>query len=169
MSPARRRAERELLAVLLFDPETAIIERIADAQGNLVQIVDQVSAELFLDPPARALADVVFGLLREGREFTVQQVMDAFEDERLRRLASSLYFDGRTLCEAPPLDGVTPLQAAVRALRDHINLDEYHRTVSSLDLCREAPEQALAVAQAVIEKRRRHGQIAAAIGRGVRS
>jgi DNA primase len=179
VSSARRRAELDLLAVLIYQPEVYLSPLQVDdrQQANVFNVFNQ---ENFADGSARTIAQVIFDQLAQGRLFTVQQLLSQISESNARQLASSLYFEGQKLCESSTgsMGGGTTtgvdravhmFRAAAASLQSHISLEQYHQTVIEYRSCKDAPDRALLAAQSVLQQRRRQGHIASAIGRGVRS
>jgi hypothetical protein len=171
VSPARRRAERDLLALLVYQPELG--STTVDLEGERPgRIADLIEVTHFTDPLASRIATAVFPRLTQGETFTVQQVLAELSQPEAKSLTTALFFEGQRLCEGGATDSgepVTVLRSAAVALRAHISLEQYQRTVSNYRQCKEAPQEALLAAQTVIEQRRRQEKIAWAIARGVRS
>lgn len=175
VAPVRRRAEHDLLAILIYQPELAA-EMVQSMDGAECRLAELIDASDFADPLMRVIAEIVFARLARQSNFTVQQLLAEIDQPQAKSLVSTLYFSGERLCENPaPASGgaseraVQSFRSAVTSLQSHINLEHYHQTVSSYRQCKDAPEQAILAAQTVIEQRRRQGHIASAIGRGVRS
>ena len=165
-SSARRRAEEDLLAILIYQPElhADVIALSDERQGTIAQLIDVSDFE---DSVTGAIAAVVFPWLAQSAMFTVQQLLAELNQPEARNLASSLYFAGQQACEGAS-SPAERLAGAVQALDAHINLERYRYSVDAFHECKDAPEQALVAAQAVIQQRRRQGHVANAIGRGVR-
>jgi DNA primase len=170
VSPARRRAERDLLAMLIYQPELYSV-RIATEEHRESTIDELIEPTHFEDALACDLARVMFGKLQRGETVTVQSMLGELVLPEAKSLASTLYFDGRRLCDScPPGSSIEQtLRSAVLSLLAHIQLRQYHQTVSDYRQCRDAPDKALRAVQSVLEQRRRQGHIASALGRGVRS
>ncbi len=172
VSRARRIAERDLLAVLIYQPELHC-EQVDGPDGSRGAVTDVFDAADFADPVSRSVAEAVFALLRTTGTLTVQQLLAQLEQPEARSLASTLYFEGQQRCESPILRETTPIAAAAKSLRAHIDREQYEHTVSSFRQIRNTPEQAIAALQNILEERRRieqqQGAIASAIPRGVRS
>lgn len=176
-NPARLRAERDLLGLLVFQPE--LMEEsvngsndaalAASAASSPLRLIDQARPDQFIDPVHRAIAEVVLAFGRGGRGFTVQELLDRCETQAARSLASSLYFDGERLCSNPTLSASEILRSVAAGFQAHISLRQLEQTVSSFHECKDAPDQALHAARAVLEHRRRQSSIAGAIGRGGRA
>ena len=101
--PARRRAERELLGALIYQPNLRH-QPVNDASEPITKVLEP---ELFTDPAARRLAEVVWARLRQDRGFTVQQLMGDLDHPSLRDLAGALYLDAETSLSG---DELTPLE-----------------------------------------------------------
>jgi DNA primase len=168
--PARRRAEYDLLAILIYQPELHAhsIALTDEREGDFTSLF---TIEDFIDPLSRALIEVMLPHFQRGEPFTVQQLLGRIDHPDARTLAPALYFDGQRLCETAS-DSIDSLRSAAHCLHSHVNLHEFQKTVSQYRIAaasKDAPEQAILAARSVIEQRRRQGHIAAAIVRGVRS
>ena len=161
------------MSILIYQPDLHA-EPIPHEQGE-GRLFDVVQSDAFADPLTRILVDAIGPRLQRSESFTVQQLLASINHEEARSLASALYFEGQRLCE--PVSSSTIgidyavhiYRSAAASLQSHISLENFHQSVSSYRQCRDAPDQALLAAQAVIEQRRRQGNIASAIMRGVRS
>lgn len=166
--PARRRAEHEALAILIYQPELhAQSLMLPDGREGVFHLLFE--CDDFADATASLIAQTILPHFARGETFTVQQLLAAVEQPQARQLVSTLYFEGQRLCESHGSEPIQALQIAAASLHALINLDEYHQTVNEFQRCKNAPDQALQAALAVIERRRRQGHIASAIVRGVRS
>lgn len=168
--PARRRAEYDLLAILIYQPElhAHAISLPDEREGTIASLF---TIDDFIDPLSRALMEAMLPHFHRGELFTVQQLLGRLDDSEARKLAPSLYFDGQRLCESKP-DSVESLRSAAHCLHSHINLHVFHQTISQYRAAAavtDSPEQAVLAARSIIEQRRRQGHIPAAIVRGVRS
>ncbi len=168
ISPARRRAEQDILAILIYQPElhTHPFALPDGREGRVHALFNSID---FADPVNRHLAEAVLTPLSRGEVFSVQQLLRTITQPQARDLASALYFKGEQWCETNPDQAAQILCQAACSLHSHINLNEYHETVSQYRQVKNTPDKALQAAQTVIEQRRRQGNIASAIVRGVRS
>jgi DNA primase len=166
VSPARRRAELELLAILIYQPSLHAAP-IAHRGGDAAPLLSRHGAEQFVDPAARGLAELVFALLREGCEFTVQQLMGQTEDRQMRAEIARLYDEGRRVCGEDDAAAAEHLQRASDALIDRIGLESFRQTVATARQQGPSPDQPLLAE--IIQKRREHGHDPLAMPRGVRS
>lgn len=158
--PARRRAEHDLLAVMLYEPAAAV-EAIAmdDAQ---VSVVSMFSHEQFADTPARLIAQRLFSRLQQSEAVNLQQLIAEFEHPHIKNLLTTLYMDGRRMCDDAG-GPAQPLASAARALRAHMNHEQYRESVEAFRRTRPSDEDAVQAANALIEQRRRQGVMAGAI------
>ena len=168
-----------MLGVLIYQPDVHL-SPIRTEDDREALLCDVITAEHFVDPGARRIAEAVLNRFSSGQLFTVQQLLSELTESRARQLASSLYFEGQKLCESSIASSdvgtttgvdraVHMFRAAAASLLSHISLEQYHQTVSEYRQCKDAPDRALLAAQSVLQQRRRQGHIASAIGRGVRS
>ncbi len=114
---ARVLAERECLAVALFDPigVSAVFRERNSALENIPTVDD------FHDVVARHIAQCVLPHLLHGSTFRMQDILDELTEDDARTVASRLYFDGQRLCEhaGSVNDAVaSTLDAMLASLRD---------------------------------------------------
>ncbi|MEE2906467.1 MAG: DNA primase [Planctomycetota bacterium] len=122
LTGARQVAERDLLAVLLYRPES-LKETSLQASGAL-------SADRFLDPAHQALARTLEDLLQSNPP-TMQAVLGRLDDESHRELASRLFFIGERLVkDAEDTDSEHPLQRAIKALEDRLQEEELRQDLT---------------------------------------
>ena len=129
LTRGRQLAEKEYLAVLLFEPEAA------SREGTTL-----LSLDCFLDERTRLLAGELLPRITEGIATTVQDLHREVSDERIHELASHLWFRGQTLVTGPSdeYDPRTPLARVTEALQgcmDHAHTDQRlaHFSTSSDD------------------------------------
>lgn len=164
--PARQKAEHWLLSILIFDP-TVHARSTPDAADAPVNLLDRHSPEDFLDPQARALADIVFGLLRKGESFTVPQLMSAVADPQLRGLIATLYEDGRRRCGEDESQIAGILRSASDDLLRQMRRESFHQSLATGRP--DGGSTARLSLDQIIQKKREHGHDPAAMPRGVRS
>jgi DNA primase len=165
--PARARAERELLAVLIGHP-TLAQQRVAGSDGKPVPAARRFEPDVLRDPAAGALARIVLPWLTEGREFSVQLLMGELEDPSLRRLAADLYLEGERAVETAEGSPAELLQEVCRSLEGLLERDRYRE---DLDAYRQGgpgrPSDVEALTK-MLERRRQQGYIPEAMPSGVR-
>jgi hypothetical protein len=134
-------------------------------------VLQLFGANDFSDPMTRTVAEAIRKSLDSGREIVVQHLLNDIEHPAARQLVTTLYFVGERLCESETIAGQSEVILAMvaRSLDSHLNLSQFHATISAYRESRHASDDAMRAAQSVIEQRRRQGHIASAIGRGVRS
>ena len=157
LTRGRQLAEKEYLAVLLFEPDAA------SREGTALLPLD-----CFLDERTRLLAGELLPRITEGTATTVQDLHREVSDERIHELASHLWFMGQTLVSGPSdeYDPRTPLARVTEALQgcmDHAHTEQRlaHFSTSSDD-----DSKAL---QDILDRLRDQGLRAAAIHRDNRS
>ena len=113
LTRGRQLAEKEYLAVLLYDPESASREGMA-----------LLPLDSFLDERTRPLAGELLPRVNEGTSPTVQDLHREVPDERIHELASHLWFIGQELATGPSdeYDPRTPLARVTEALRACMDL-----------------------------------------------
>ncbi|TVQ51830.1 MAG: DNA primase [Phycisphaerales bacterium] len=168
LSRARRQAEHDLLALLIFDP-TLGRHLIQLENDGPCRLTDLVTEEQFADPAARLVAGEVFERVESDQVFSVQELLAALDHPSARELAAALYFRGES-----HMDGKTTItpaelyQEAGRALLRAIEREAYH---AEMDEKRRTPDSASnpEVLQQLLDLRKKQGHMAAAIGSGLRS
>lgn len=157
LTRGRQLAEKEYLAVLLFEPEAA------SREGTALLPLD-----CFLDERTRLLAGELLPRITEGTATTVQDLHREVSDERIHELASHLWFMGQTLASGPrdEYDPRTPLARVTEALQgcmDHAHTEQRlaHFSTSSDDDSRAVLD--------ILDHLRDQGPRAAAIHRDNRS
>jgi DNA primase len=166
VSRARRQAEHELLALLVFEPSLGM-QQISD--GNRTGRISELMAEHFLDPAAAAIARAAFSLIDRSGSFAVQQLLSELEHDEHRRVVSSLYFEGQRLCA-----GDSPVECAARAVRglvEHMAREEHEQALAEFQRRRaDAPNgNTFDAVHKIIRQRQQTPTMAAAICRGVRT
>lgn len=164
LSPARRRAERTLLAIGVFAPE------VFEAKVGEQRLIDAIRDRRFLDGVSAAIGASLISLHERGHTITVQTLRADLETEQAKQLAASLFFDGQAFVEAherqdsmaAATEALEALDAcAVRSTRVEVLTDFRQRERSG--------DQADAdAASAVLAELRRTGDDPLAIPRGVR-
>jgi DNA primase len=167
VSRARRMAERELLAVLIYEPHAGLTPEQTNADTGEFQAA-ALSLDDFHDEQTRSIAEVILPALHEGRVSTVQQLLGALENEACRRLVSELYFDGQARCGESSADALEAYAQSRRALhsctaRDLLNSASPEEPDAS------EPAPALSDLQSFLIRRRKVHHNPAAIAHGVRS
>lgn len=129
VTAVRRRAELDLLCLLIVQPELA--DTPIDPAGSAPAIQDVLAADDFADPNAAAVAAAVLPLLASGREWSVQQLMHELALPTLRNLVSTLYLEGQRrvqVSEEPPQELLRMTYAGLRRLKDR---EQYEQTLSN--------------------------------------
>jgi len=167
VSPARRRAERDLLAILIHSPSLRAQTVPAEGRG-LVSVTNRFKVDAFRDPALHRVAEVVLGRLEADADFTVQDLMGELDSPAHRRLVSDLYEQAQVQGDRAGPGAAEQLQAACAALtlveqreRYQEEVAEYHRQakgVGDADALRKR-----------IEQRRKQGDLPAAMPLRVRS
>ncbi len=160
VKPARRRAEHDLLAVMLVAPETARAE--AEALG-------QFDAEQFADPAAKFIASDLFPRVQRGEAITMQQLLSMHDHPRVKNLLTQLYLEGRRMCGDNERAALEQLVAAIQTLGGHMRFEAYHESVNAYRQGKSSSEDAVEAVRNLVEKRRQQGLIAGAISGAARS
>lgn len=169
ISRARSLAERELLAILLFEPAVGTRPILSD-DDVLPAITDVVKPGDFIDPANRRIAEIIFPHLKSGAGFSMPQVLAQLADEEARALASRLFFDGRQRCGGDETAAAGELRAATDALRTCIARGDYERQIASFRSSEDADDAAGGEnVLDLIRKRQQQGDLPAAISQGARS
>ncbi len=159
-TPARRRAERELLGLVMYQPSlrTQPVSAPAAPRRSVRSFLEPAG---FRDPASRRLAETLRPWIERDADFTMQELMGALDDPALRSLAGSLYLDAeRCLQHAPsPAEHLRELCAAFERL---LGREQYQ---GHLDAFRQAPDESsrAEALRAVVEQRRKQGYVPEAI------
>lgn len=169
ITPARRRAEHDLLALLLYEP-SLITQLIPAAEQGHVPVTECVAWDQFIDPAARPIAQVIWTELCDRQSFAMQDLLSRLTDESARKLATSLYFEGERRCIG---DAQTASEQFVHAgvtLLSLLDREQSRRELTKRNRSGESNEEgdSLKRLQELIDFRRRHRHIAEAMPRGIR-
>ncbi len=168
VSPARCRAERDLLALLIHSPALRA-QTVATVDGGLVTVTERFNAGAFHDPGVQRLAEAVFDRLKADTEFTVQDLMGELQSPDDRRLVSDLYEHAQRHADhtAAP-SAAEQLQAACAALSKVQGNETYREGLAAYrrDVRETTDADAL---REQIKKRRKQGDLPAAMPLRVRS
>jgi DNA primase len=169
ISRARSLAERELLAILLFEPAVGTRPILSD-DDVLPAITDVVKPQDFIEPANRRIAEIIFPHLKSGAGLTMPQLLAQLADEAARALASGLFFEGRQRCGGDETAAAAVLRDATEALRSCIARGDYERHIASFRAS-EGGENAAGGENVLdlIRKRQQQGDLPAAISQGARS
>ncbi len=164
--PARRLAERELLAVLIYQPSL----RRQPLGGDPVAAVpaaSMLSPEGFADPVLRRLAETVWTWLGRDASFTVQELMAGLDEPRLRGLAAELYIEAEQRLEAGEESPAEFLRDRFQALQRLAERELYRRDLDAYRRTRESSGEG--AIEKLLEQRRKQGYIPYALPTRVRS
>jgi DNA primase catalytic core len=133
-------AEREFLAVCLYDPtESSAALR---EQGE-----DHPTSNTFIDPTCASIANIIMPALVAGTPRAMQETLSELEDPA-RMLASSLFFDGQRLCEetgSVMLAITTTLHAFNEKLKNQSINNQVHQVKQVVDPAKRAEAAQLAL------------------------
>jgi DNA primase len=144
ISRARRLAEHEFLAVLLFDP--------TESSAALREEKPQIDPKNFMEPSAAHIAARILPRLKAGTPYSMQELLPDLEDESAK-LASTLYFDGQRISETSGsvmLAVKMTTNAFLSAIQDRAIEDEVRELQSVTD-----PSERAKIAQQTLETIRR--------------
>ncbi len=165
--PARRIAEREILAVLIYQPalrhHPVGTDPLADAS-----ITSRLEPQQFMDPVLRRVAEAVWTWLVKDETFTVQQLMSALDDPRLRSLAGDLYLEAEQRLEAGGQSPAEFLRDRFDALDRLSKRELYRRDLAAYRRSRPNPVGGVAVIEQMLEQRRKQGYIPDALPMRIR-
>ena len=162
--PARRRAERELLAMLIYQPALRA-QPVALPEGRDATVTGLFQPRQFRDSAVRRVSEVVWAWLDDAVDFSVQQLMGELEDPRLRSLAADLYLEGeRRLGEG--VESAADHLRDLCASFDRILRREQYR--QELVAYRQAGSEGDDALLEVLEQRRKQGYIPEAMPARVR-
>jgi DNA primase len=160
-TPARRRAERELLAALIFRPSLRH-QPVDTGDGTAATVLGRVRPEHFSEPAVRRIAGAVWSRLDADESFTVQQLMGELDEEPLRKLVGDLYFEAQGHFPDESQAAVEHFRERVTAIERLVSRDRYQQDLEALRRGGKSsgPEEAL---RQVVEQRRKQGYIPEAL------
>lgn len=168
VSRARHLAEREVLAVLLFDP-AAGLQPITLETGGTAPAANLLEVDTFGDSCCRAIARIVLQNLQAGQTFTVQQILRETQENDHRQMASLLYFDGERRCADHAENALAALASAVEALLSCIQRETFDQSANQAMQSRSAGSSSIESFQQFLNQRRQTLHRPHAIAQGVRS
>ncbi|MFB3138699.1 MAG: DNA primase [Phycisphaerales bacterium] len=165
---SRRRAEHDLLGVLIYQPSLGT-QSIASDDGRHLEVTRLFQPPQFRDPAARCIAEVVLRWLEDGHDFTVQQLMANLQDPPLRRLVSDLYLEGERRLGAPGQSAVEHMQEICTTFQRLVRRERYQQDLEAYRQGKADVGRAEDALRDVIEQRRKQGYIPEAMPARVRS
>jgi DNA primase len=166
-SPAKRRAERELLAVLIYQPSLCH-QPVGTDDGSDATVIGRLRPEQFSDPAARRVAEAVWPRLSADDPFTVQQLMGELDDPPLRQLLGDLYFEAERHFGDEGQSAVEHFRECVAAVERLLDRDRYQLDLEALRRAPPSPEPDEALRE-MLEQRRQQGYIPEALPLRTRS
>jgi DNA primase len=171
-SRARRIAEADLLAVVLFAPEIAA-EVVFDAGAPAPRsVLDSLEPSGFQDVLLRTIVEAVRFIAERGEEVAMPAILAQLADARCRAAAARLFADGRRRAEsAPPGEVMLQCFAAMQACAERERFEEERRVGAAAS---PAPPGVPAGGEEArlleaIRRRRDHGYVPGAIHEGART
>lgn len=168
ISRARRLAERELLALLVYDPGMGCTCRIDTEQEKDCPITKLLRVDHFLDPLSNRIARVVVPWLVEGRTFAMQDLLSSLPDDAARQFASALYFEAQQWCGDDDLAVASQIGRATIVLFEQDRKERLIRAANRLPSDR-GDDDAMEGLKQFIQHRRQTGDRPDAILLGIRS
>jgi DNA primase len=165
-TPARRRAERELLAALIFRP-SFWHQPVDTGDGTATTVSARLQPEHFSEPDVRRIAGAVWSRLDVDEPFNVQQLMGELDEPSLRQLVGDLYFEAQEHLTDEGQAAVEHFRERVAAVERLLSRDRYQQDLEALRRAGPSagPEEAL---RQVVEQRRKQGYIPEALPQRVR-
>ena len=146
ITKSRLLAEREFLAVCLYDPTES-------SAALREQHMDHPALNTFLDQTCTSIANIIMPPLLAGTPRAMQETLSEL-DEPARMLASSLFFDGQRICEetgSVMLAITTTLHAFNEKLKNQSMNNQVHQVKQVVD-----PAKRAEAAQLALESMRQH-------------
>ena len=153
---ARRLAERDLLAVLIFQPSLRH-QSLGDDPAGTEPVASMLGPERFMDPLLRCLAETVWGWFGRDESFTVQELMARLDDPRLRCLAGDLYIEAEERLEVGEQSPGEFLRDRFDALQRLADRELYRRDLDAYRRSRETSGEG--AIEKLLEQRRKQGYI----------
>lgn len=144
ISKARQIAEREFLAVLLFDP--------TESSAALRESKTTIDTKSFLDPIAASIAKYILPKLLAGTLFTMPELINDLDDES-ENVATSLYFVGQRICETYE-SVIYALQMTMKAFLNAIEKQAVDDAVKDVQKATNTEEKTKAAEHAIESIRR---------------
>lgn len=166
VAPARRRAEYDLLAVVLYEPTVALPG--VQIAGESVALTTILHANLFVDLTARRVAADLFDYLERGEVFTLQMLLSRHDEPEIKNLLTSLYRDGQQMCGERESQLSQLLAGAVHTLLDHIQREQYRQSVTQFRMSKTTSDNAIEAVRELLEQRRKQPLMADAISSSTR-
>lgn len=116
-SPLRRRAECDLLCLLIVQPELA--DTPLTTEPGEPRIIEAITEDDFVDREARLIAETILSRLASGQSCAMQQLMSELQEPSATSLVTELYFEGEQRIAAtlePVHELVIDAYAALRRL-----------------------------------------------------
>jgi len=164
VSRARRLAERDLLAILLFEPPAGATEGEASP-------VSWLSLTDFTDPVARRIAETVLPRVQQGAPYAMQEILTDLASAEAQSLASQLFFEGQARCGDDETAAGDALRTTAETLQACIQRERYQQQLAALrspDTNTGGTEEVRAALERIREQHR-FGDVPAAIPQGLRS
>jgi DNA primase len=152
---ARVLAEHGLLAILVHD-RTALNCPLPG--GGTV--ADWFGEADFADADAAALYR---SLLADAAGASVQSLLSRLESEAQRRLAAGLYFEGQRCCGDDGERTNDAMRHAAQVLRECVDKERYRQRMAAQTLSAAPQEQQVLLLEKLLDERRKHGDMTAAI------
>lgn len=167
VAPARRRAEHDLLAIILYEP-SVVTEPIVHTGVDGKSLAATVTCEDFADTIARRIATDVFACIQRGEAFTMQQLLMRHDEPRIKNVLTSLYLDGRRICGDSRSQVMACLAEAVQTLQGHMHREQYRESVTAFRRNKPASGEAIEAVCQLLEERRKQPLMADAISHAAR-
>jgi DNA primase len=162
VAPVRRRAEYDLLAIVLYEPQVAL-QPLNDPMLAPATVLTLLGEPDFADPHARRIVSALFPALAKGETVTMQDLLGPAESQAVKKLLTDLYVHGKRLCNEQPELAGQQLVEAVRALQARINHEQYSASVEAFRQSKTTSEDALQAALDLLQQRSKLGAVAGAI------
>ncbi len=144
LSRARQIAEREFLAILLFDP--------TESSACLRESELTITVDSFLDPIASKIAGYILPKLLAGTLFTMPELITDL-DEESENVATTLYFVGQRICNTYE-SVVYALRMTMSAFLQSIEKQAIADEVKGIHEVKDSEEKTQAAQQAIESIRR---------------
>lgn len=165
VSRARRIAEQELLAILLYDPEAAA-QLVRDDAGMERSVVELHPPSSLQHPSLRSLAELIYPWIEAGEPFTMQRVLGELAEAPMRRLASALFEIGERRCGGGDTEAArAALIEASDALLEQARVGQCMQSMTAFSADGADDASKAAVVTELLERRRKHGMVPVAIAR----
>ena len=165
LSQPRRKAERNLLAVIIYNPQT-LDDSVDAGDGHMLPLTEAYLPESFADTSCRAIYSRLLELHESDELITVATIQRELPNDACQQTVLTLYFHGQQLCEdnEPRAHHILgSITAGLDAVRDRESSRSRMTEIRSSQ-----PDESQPAFIRILEERRQLGRDPVLLPRGVR-